>query len=410
MAETGVSDEWYDDDTGDGLIWDYRVSVRVTNLAEADRLGLALIDLSPFLERRLGINVNSVRVVDGTAPVSYYLVGRNLLFETLAPARSAHTCYMYLSTDARIPSGAASDYAGLLTSAYNLVQNPSFESGTSLPTGWDPGWSPAGVTMSLDSPGRFGERAARLTVTDVVPLDSWPGWHQDTPVMPNATCFYGAWLKTRDVKDGEVALYAHYRTASHDLSSYAQYAEAGPGQSGTADWSLLSGIFTMPPDCVDFQLHLTMNAHGTVWHDGVVLAQVIPATAGELETRDATPGLTAWAVNALVKIFPDDPAPTLPAAARIAAARNEYEPLQFALRSSEALPGLEIVVDAPRNGRGGALNEFEVAVVGYVPIDHPSGYYQSSTPAWQRRYPLGQGAVGWLAGLVARPAASHAQA
>ena len=396
VAETGVSDEWYDDDTGDGLIWDYRVSVRVTNLADADRPGLALIDLSPFLERRLGINVNSVRVVDGTAPVSHYLVGRSLLFETLAPARSAHTCYVYLSTDARIPSGAASNYAGLLTSAYNLVQNPSFESGTSLPTGWDPGWSPAGVTMSLDSPGRFGERAARLTVTDVVPLDSWPGWHQDTPVMPNATCFYGAWLKTRDVKDGEVALYAHYRTVSHDLSSYAQYAEAGPGQSGTADWSLLSGIFTMPPDCVDFQLHLTMNAHGTVWHDGVVLAPVIPATTGDLETRDATPGSTAWAVNALVKIFPDDPAPTLPAAARIAAARNEYEPLQLALRSSVALPGLEIAVDAPRNGRGGTLDEFEGAVVGYVPIDHASGYYQSSSPAWQRRYPLSQGqSDGW---------------
>ena len=185
----------------------------------------------------------------------------------------------------------------------------------------------------------------------------------------------------------------------------------------------------MPADCVNFQLHLTMNAHGTVWHDGVVLAQVLPAQAGALEARESTAGLAAWPVNALVKVFRDDPPPAVmtmaatgtrpspptpsprgarggrprrrgarPAAAvlRIAVARNEYEPLQLAVRSDTALTGVKVVVDAPTRSTGEKLTDIAVAVVGYVPVDHPSGYYQSSAAAWQRKFPVGGGqSDGW---------------
>jgi hypothetical protein len=394
VTDIGANPAWYDGNQAGDLHWDFRVPVKVTNLSASPVSGLAQVDLSPFLARRLGVSVDSVRVVDGTTPAPAYVVGKTVLFETQAPASTVHTYYVYLSRDARIPAAPASDYAGLLGSSRNLVQNPSFETGDPLPVGWAMSASP-GVVLSLDSPGRFGAKAVKLFIPKEA-TPNWSGWHQDATVQPGASYFCGVWLKAEDVTDGGVALNAHYCTASGDLSKYAQYAEAGPDLGGTTDWTLLSGTFPMPADCVDFQLHLTMNAHGTVWHDGVVLAQVIPAAAGALEARQAGTGLQVWPVNALVKVFRDDSAPTRAGEAKITVARNEYEPLQLAIRSSRAMAGLKIAVDAPTRGTGEKLTEVAIAVVGYVPVDHPSGYYQSSAAAWQRKFPVGAGqSDGW---------------
>ena len=394
VAETGANPAWYDDNASDDIHWDYRVPVEVTNLSTSPSSGLAQVDISPFLERRLRVNANSVRVVDGATPVPAYVVGKTVLFEAQAPATTVHSYYLYLSTDRRIPAASASDYAGLLASSRNIVRNQSFESGDPLPTGWTTSAS-QGVLLSLDSPGGFGAKAAKLVIPKEA-APNWSGWHQDTTVQPKASYFCGVWLKTQDVTDGGVALNAHYRTASGDLSKYSQYTGAGPDLSGTTDWTLLSGAFAMPSDCTNFQLHLTMNAHGTVWHDGVVLAQVIPATMGMLEARETATGLPVWPVNALVKVFRDDPAPAQVGKASIAVARNEYEPFQLAIRSDAAMAGLKVVVDAPTGSTGERLTDVAVAVVGYVPVDHPSGYYQSSAAAWQRKYPVGAGqSDGW---------------
>jgi len=97
-----------------------------------------------------------------------------------------------------------------------------------------------------------------------------------------------------------------------------------------------------------------------------------------------------------VKVFRDDPAPAQVGKASIAVARNEYEPFQLAIRSDAAMAGLKVVVDAPTGSTGERLTDVAVAVVGYVPVDHPSGYYQSSAAAWQRKYPVGAGqSDGW---------------
>ncbi len=396
ITETGTTASWYEGIPGSDIHWEYRVPLRVINTGSMPLSGLAQVDLSPLLERKLGIVADSARVVDGPALVPHYLIGRTLLFEAQLTARTVHTYYLYLSTDGGIGARPGSDYGGLMASDRNLVQNPSFESGNALPAGWDPGSPPAGVTLSLDSPGLFGDRAARITVPAGTPLGSWPGWHQDTSVLPGASYFYGAWLKTQDIADGSVGIYAHYLTAAREPSKYSQFADAGPYLSGTAGWTLLSGTFTMPPDCAYFQLHLTVNAYGTVWHDGVLLTQAIPSATGALETRSDAPGISVWPVNALIKVFRDDPVPLHPGQAKISAARNEYEPLQLAIRSTTAISGVKLEVDAPANEMGARLSDVQVSVAGYVPIDHPSGYYQSSAPEWQRRYPVEPGqSDGW---------------
>jgi len=66
-------------------------------------------------------------------------------------------------------------------------------------------------------------------------------------------------------------------------------------------------------------------------------------------------GLAAWPVNAVVKVFQDDPPPTRQgtAAPRITVARNEKEPLQIAVRSPKAVKGVQVVVDPPQEGQRG---------------------------------------------------------
>jgi len=280
------------------------------------------------------------------------------------------------------------------------VKNPSFESGDTLPehwTGGSPTERPPGVEMSLVEPGLFGRRCVMMSCPTNVPRQ-WTGWRQDVPVQPGKTYLFAAWLKCQNLAGG-LQLHAHFRNARGDLCQEQQMTSAGPPLQGTTDWTLLHGLFTMPADIATFQLHLTMHAHGTAWHDGVVLAPVALARPGSVEARAAA-RLTrpvAWPVNAVVKVFQDDvpPAP-LPQPARITAARHDYEPLQVAVRSPRAVSGVKVTVEPPANARGQRLTNLSIAVVGYVPIDHETSYYSSTTPAWHRKVPQTRGASdGW---------------
>jgi hypothetical protein len=154
----------------------------------------------------------------------------------------------------------------------------------------------------------------------------------------------------------------------------------------------------MPEDIANFQLHLTMNATGTAWHDGALLVGVADGVAGRLEPRAqaATTGLAVWPEDPLVKVFQDDMSPAQAPATRISLARNDYEPLQLCVRGGQDLDGVRVVVDAPANAAGGRLGDVEVGVVGYVPIDSKTNYYSNKTPSYYRKLPTGAGASdGW---------------
>lgn len=410
--------------------WSYRAPIRVTNLSDAGS-GDSLIsaDLTgPLARLRGGVGREGLRVVDNGKAIAHYRLGDLLLFPGTAPARSEHTYRVYLSPSsgghaapAAAPSEfapnpalpgdrntaqahmALSEYGALLASSRNLARNASFETGASTPEAWPgaaEGDRPPGTQMGVSGNGLFGPRCARIHVPRGAKT-AWVGWRQSIPVKPGRTYLYGAWIRCADVV-GAVQIHAHLLTAAGDLVKQGGMTGAGPALSGTQGWTLLSGLFSVPEDCSQFHMHLTMNATGTVWHDGVVLMEVVPGEVGGIEARPATTERVAnatpaiWQVNALVKVFREDTPPSAPIAAVISSARNEREPLQVAVRSPRAMAGVSAVVSAPLGPGGATLRRVEVAVVGYVPIDHATNYYSSKTPAYYRKTPTGPaGSDGW---------------
>ena len=401
LTEIGADAPWYDEDPGDDLRWEYRMPVRLVNASEtAVGPSLTAVNITGLMARLRGkANEASIRVVGQEGVIPHYRLQSSVLFEARAPAGSIQCYYLYVSTDPRIPAGLEGDYEALLSGDLNLVRNGSFELGDALPEDWPGGAEgerPKDTEMGLDEPGLFGSRSARIHI----PHESkpaWTGWRQDVPVAPDKTYLFASWLKCEDLKNGTLQLHAHYRNAEGELCESRQYTSAGPAIGDTSDWTLVSALFPMPPDIASFQLHLTMLATGTAWHDGVVLVETTASRAGRLEAAAAPQSgdLALWPMNAIVKVFPDDVPPREPAAMAVSAARGEYEPMQFALRGPEDLESVSISASAP-TGAGGTLPPPEINVVGYVPIDHPTSYYSSKTPTWHRKFPTVPGACdGW---------------
>lgn len=411
----------------DGQGWDFRFPIQVLNLGDQPlESGFLAVDLSgPMARLHRRADPGAVRVMDGARELESCRLGSLVLFRHRVEPRTRHTLHLYLRAGAAgtapaeagareyaanpaLPGGetrealsatARADYARLLDSPMNLVRNPDFEAGGELPDVWAggaEGQRPEGTRMERVRPGLFGEYCVRTSIPAGA-TPAWTGWRQDVPVEPGKSYLFAAWLKCEGLSGG-LQLHAHYRNAEGALCKELQYTSAGPAISGTTDWTLLSGLFTMPADIAAFQLHLTMLATGTAQHDGVVLAEVTPARVGVLETRAPAgmAGPVAWPVNAVVKVFRDDTPPTAARPARITAARGEYEPLQVALRSPRALGIVTASVEGPAGTGGARLGPVSLGVVGYVPIDHKTSYYSSRSPAWHRKAPSSEGACdGW---------------
>ncbi|MBT7161120.1 MAG: hypothetical protein HN904_00005, partial [Victivallales bacterium] len=347
----------------------------------------------------------------------------NVLFPTSVPARTLRTYWLYVAKDAAtaaktsghtklgsdipsdqifVPATERTDpraYAALLGQAANLAKNASFEEGENMPAEW-PGAAETGalrgVTYGLAAPGVFGKRCASMTVPHQDEA-SWVGWRQSVPVQPSRSYLFAAWLKAEDIQNGDVALHAHQRKADGSLSSERPYLSTGTRMSGTTGWALASGVTRTPADTGILQVHLTMKATGTIKHDGVLVAEVLSATVGRLQTRATTgTGLAAWSVNPIVKVFRDDLPPEVQAPVRLQLARNEQEALQLVVRSPQAVAGFRYELAVPKNRDGKELGVLEKGIVGYVPIDHPTSYYRSESPIWHRKYPRGRGNCdGW---------------
>ena len=427
VAEEGADAPWLAGTATGRSPWTYRVPVFLMNVTGERRGGaLVAVDLAPIMSRaRLLGGTPDVQVVFGGKAVRHYRLKDVLLFEEDVPAHTRRAFYVYLRAGAGAGSGrvvaasanaaapvnpalpqaadnalklvAGPDYEALLNSPRNLVKNPSFEQGEALPADWPGGAEgerPADTRMGLDTPGLFGKRCAVVEIPKTS-KKAWTGWRQDVPVKPGRSYLYATCLKCRDLSGG-LQLHAHLRTPAGELCKQNAMTGVGPAISDTTGWSLLAGVFNTPEDCGIFQVHLTMLATGTAWHDGAVLVEVAPGTAGRLESRagGSGTGLAVWPVNAVVKVFQEDLPPRQPAPARRAAAPGEKAPRQLGVRSAQAVSGVQVVVDAP--ALGGKALPVEVGVVGYVPIDHTTSYYSVTTPAWQRKFPTTPGACdGW---------------
>ena len=144
----------------------------------------------------------------------------------------------------------------------------------------------------------------------------------------------------------------------------------------------------MPADTAIFEIHLTTTATGTVWHDGIVLAEVMPGDISQFQCRPSPPEqVTVWSAPSVVKVFPDDPPPAAGSPLKISSARNEQEVLQLAMRAGRDLGSIQVKVTPVHDKQGRKLPAPRIHVVGYVPIDYPTSYYRSEAPAWHRLTP-----------------------
>jgi len=247
---------------------------------------------------------------------------------------------------------------------------------------------PHGVTLGFDSPGRdgLGQRCLKLYVPagrrNLARVAAGRAG-QAGPDVPAGQRGSSAGM----CADGEVRVHAHRRTADGQLSAHEPYAGIGPGISGTTDWTLLSGTLTMPADTSRLQIHLTLEQSGSVWHAGVLLTEVVSGSVGRLEgvlpRRRSTGGLASSGCR---EGIPDDPAPLASSQLEIAAARNEKEPLQLAVRIGRLSLGFKSTCSHSW-GRTKLRWGLAVNVVGYVPIDYPTNYYESTVPPGTAKFP-----------------------
>lgn len=414
LTEVGAEEPW-PKESADGAGRDRRVGVRVFNFASEPLAGcLVCVDGALFEARLRGqLREDSLRITDQGKPVAYRILGSQVLFAAGAPAHSVHTYRVYYRgpQGASPPAGPAEAF--LLRDAHNLVKNPGFEEGDVRPGDWtadDQGAAESGITFGFDAPGRPG--LDRRCVTMHVPLtasQAWRGWHQNVPVKPGKTYLLSAWVKCKDVAQGGVQVHAHCHTADGALTKQNAMMGVGPAIQGTTDWTLMSGLLTMPSDAAMLQLHLTMQERGTIWHDNVVVAEVVRGELADMEGRPLadSDGVKLWPVPAVVKVFEDDPAPASPGPAKATAARNEQEPFQLAVRSGRAFRGVRVEVAALEGPDGAKLNDIQTNVVGYVPIDHPTNYYQTESPTWRRKFPAQPAACDGWAGRWPDPLLPH---
>ncbi|MBL7044200.1 MAG: carbohydrate binding domain-containing protein [Pirellulaceae bacterium] len=410
LRTVGISAPWYATD-GESVPTERRAAVNVMNLRDVDLgMTLASVDLWRLEARTRGrLDRRSIVLTLDGRPVPHGFLGDQLLFKANLPAHTLCRYYLYYSDAQSLPSEASNDEFSAAIAAANLVQNPGFEDGETTPNNWSTGaplQGPDGVTFGLDAPASegFGKRCVRMHVPIRAP-NAWRGWQQNVTVKPGRTYLVSAWLKCKDVQGGEVRVHAHRRTADGGLSKNEPYASIGPGISGTTDWTLLSGRLTMPEDTVNLHVHLTMEQSGTVWHDNVVVTEIVTGTVVGLEGKPSeTPEqLAVWQVPAIVKVFRDDVPPREPGRIAIAAARNEREPLQLALRSTREIRDVQVEIEPLVGPDGFRLDDLEVTLVGYVPVDHPTNYYRSDSPAWHRKTPSSRGGCDGWAGMWPDP-------
>jgi hypothetical protein len=222
------------------------------------------------------------------------------------------------------------------------------------------------------------------------------GWTQDIPIEPGKSYMFGTMMKCSDLSEG----------VSMRISFIGKNDKIINGQavsdkiSGTGDWKFISGMFLAPAEASSARISLAPTESGKAWYQGMIMMEVIRGYASSMffDQREVAKSevLSAWPVNPVVKVFHED-LPTSDVRALLTyAAKNETEPLQIALRSNKDLGNIRVEVSEPVNSEGRKLDQVSANIVGYVPIDYPSNYYEKKVPYWYLKYPAEAiGSDGW---------------
>jgi len=388
--------------------WNWRVPIVVRNFADHAENGIlveaALHRALNALAKQFGFAKKPrFRLIDPERPQRPAPLdtssGTTVRFAASVPAKSEKTFFLYAGRRRDAPDPSPTDLApARMFAEANLVANPDMEEGdASVPAVWnagEEGRSGRRFQARRVRKGRSGKWCLELMVPETIREPGWCGWRQKVRVQPGKTYMLGGWIRTRGV-DGAVRIHGHFLREDGTLTEHPFFSTT-PTCNGDTDWTWTSATVTTPPDCAFIEVHLTMNCHGTVYHDGVVLAPILPAYAGGLETRKKRGRKLAWwIVNPRVKVFPDDLPPDEPhTKARVAVCRNGRRILQAAFRA-EAPTRMTLRASALRGPNGAVLDPPELWAVGYVPVDFPIGYDSNTEPAWRRHHPNNRGNDGW---------------
>ena len=412
----------------------YRIPIRIMNPSNTPiENGLACIDITGICRNKS--RRNAVLTFKGH-PVETTALGAAALFNVSCPPKTTQIYYLYTTekepgedivkeADSKLGSDIPSDqiyieapdsaiarqYASLLLSKANLIKNPSFEqTEDGIPAEWECAGEKVkdnGLVYGIAEPSSFGFRHAYFTVPKEAPKD-WCGWRQTVAVKPNTRYIYGAWVAYEDT-DVSVGVHAHVHDAD---AKVLHFLNTSLSQKHEHEWLPMFGFCMTPPNAASLQIHLTMNGHGTLRHDGVLIAEVLDGIAEPMEARPvAKNDIAIWQVNPVIKTFHEDlppfmsversimgelrihrNTPELLSFFNVQLARNEEEALQIAIRSGYALENCEISIEGLQETGVTA----SIGVVGYVPLDAKSAYYGSKDDDWIQLYPQGGGNTdGW---------------
>ena len=391
-----------------GPDWRNWAEVRVRRFTEeaAGSTAMVRVDLGKALARLPDVAWDTgarVASSDGVELTSYRLgQSAGLLFSaSLLPLTEELFQIGFRSNSQPNATAALNGYGRLLAGGANLAPDGSFETSDDGPPQWlkPAEGGPCEVRAGFSADARFGRRSLELTALNN-PKGDWVGWRsREIPVKPGATYLLSGWLKGVKLHSW-ATIHAHFHDARGDLTRSGAMVSTQPIVNGDSNWVNSRGFFQAPPDAASIQIHLTMNTQGTLRHDGIILCEVVEGEVGRVHSAAAQvagPGLQAWEVNPLVKVFPDTPAQAQARAVSVELGRNEYQAFQLALRIADAPTAhLSIAVSPLKSQDGGELPPVKVERVGYVPVDYPSAYYSTEVPEWCRKVPRGAGATdGW---------------
>ncbi len=416
LREVGADAPWAPDG---GRPWAYRIPLLIVNAADDPLVGvLASVPLAAA-QRMLTNPMFALRDAAG-AERPVFAAGGRVFFVVDVPARTALTLHLYARENMRemkrVKRAAASALGSeipsdqviveetgmtkadedalmrLIDSPANLLRNPSFEEGGEPEAGWT--WSgkgAKGVVFSRDAGGFLGSHCARLEIKpDAKP--NWQGRVQGVDVKSGRTYFYGAFVSGENLT-GQVAVHEHM----HDAKGKTLGMGATSSSSCNAGkWTPLFGTVSAGAEGRKMTLHLTMNGHGVLRHDGAMVVECVAAHEGDPEMPAMPQG--AFAVrqfDVVEKVFRESPVEDAKGPFSIDLALNETEELQLAVRAGRRIARLEAEV-APLAGPGGAKLAVSAGYVDWVPVDHATSYYSCYTPEWVLRKPSRSGNCdGW---------------
>ena len=412
----------------------YRIPIRITNTNDKPiENAFACFDFNDVCRNKS--RRNAVLTFKGH-PVEMTHLGTSVLFTVSCPPKTSLIYYVYTTekepeedivkeAQSTLGSDIPSDqlyieapdseetekFAAILHSKANLVRNPSFEETDGVnPSAWECAGEKVkdnGLQFGIAQTGCFGKNHAFFTVPQEAPKD-WAGWRQTIAVEPGKRYLYGAWLAYENT-DVSIGVHAHMRDAEDNV---IKYLATSLSQKHEHEWLPMFNFCETTPDATTLQVHLTMNGHGTVRHDGVVVAEVMEGVVEPLQSKAIwKEDIAIWQVNPIIKTFREDlppymsgnrsimgelritgDSPQLLSFFDISLARNEEESLQLAIRAGQDADHCEVSID----GLEDVDITASIGVVGYVPIDHKSSYFGSHEDDWIQLYPqVGGNCDGW---------------